>query len=115
MLLDNNFCKAVRKCLFRPIKLLVLFLTSDEKIELARDYAKQVFVADGTAADRCFHDLNSENPHVHIMLPTRVAGADGFEKKNRDWNSVDKLKFWQKLKSSTIKLLKLNILLISLK
>ena len=70
-------------------------LSNADKIRLAKKFAADVFVADGMIADLCFHDLDSDNPHVHIMLTTRDVDAGGFGKKNRDWNSKDLLLDWR--------------------
>jgi ATP-dependent exoDNAse (exonuclease V) alpha subunit len=47
-------------------------------------------------ADFALHDTGEGNPHAHIMLTTREVGADGFGKKNRDWNSKSLLISWRK-------------------
>jgi hypothetical protein len=65
------------------------------QIALVREYVKTNYVARGMVADVNFHDLESNNPHVHIMLTMRdLIVADGkveFGNKNRDWNSKDLL------------------------
>lgn len=71
-------------------------LTHDQKIALAKDYVQKTFVSSGMIADVCFHDLDSDNPHLHVMLTTREVSADGFGKKNRDWNDRELLKEWRK-------------------
>jgi hypothetical protein len=58
-------------------------------------YVKKTFVSDGMCATVAFHDLESGNPHAHIMLTTRSISADGFGPKNRAWNDVEKLKEWR--------------------
>lgn len=63
-------------------------LGSNQQIGLARGYAKENFVDKGMVADICLHEQNGKNPHAHIMLTTREVGADGFGKKNRDWDRM---------------------------
>lgn len=70
-------------------------LSNADKIRLAKKFAADVFVADGMIADLCFHDLDSKNPHVHIMLTTRDVDENGFGKKNRTWNDRDLLVHWR--------------------
>lgn len=70
-------------------------LNHEQKIQLAKDFANDIFVSNGMIADLCFHDLDSHNPHVHIMLTTREVSADGFGKKNRDWNNRQLLIEWR--------------------
>ena len=71
-------------------------LTHDQKIALAKDYVQKTFVNAGMIADVCFHDLDSDNPHLHVMLTTREVSASGFGNKNRDWNDRELLKEWRK-------------------
>ena len=65
------------------------------QIALVREYAKINYVDRGMVADLNFHDLESNNPHVHIMLTMRdLIVTDGrveFGNKNREWNSKDLL------------------------
>ena len=42
-------------------------------------------------ADVAFHNLESHNPHVHIMLSMREIDSYGFNFKNRDWNKRELL------------------------
>lgn len=66
-----------------------------EQIDLARDYAQRNFVDEGMCADVCVHDRDGSNPHAHIMVTMRDVGPEGFGKKNRDWNSADRLQEWR--------------------
>lgn len=70
-------------------------LSHDEKIALAREFVQAVFVDAGMVADLCLHDLNSPNPHAHVMLSTRHVSPDGFGKKNTAWNSREQLCEWR--------------------
>jgi hypothetical protein len=47
-------------------------------------------------ADCCIHDIDSDNPHAHIILTTRELTPDGFGKKNRAWNDKKTLEAWRK-------------------
>ncbi|MDJ0574541.1 MAG: MobQ family relaxase [Xenococcaceae cyanobacterium MO_234.B1] len=69
-------------------------LNRNQQIELVREFARGQFVNQGMVADVSFHDLNSHNPHAHIMLTMREIDEDGFnKKKNRDWNKRELLEF----------------------
>jgi MobA/MobL family len=65
------------------------------QIALVHEYTKINYVDRGMVADLNFHDLESNNPHAHIMLTMRdLIVADGrveFGNKNREWNSKDLL------------------------
>ena len=67
-------------------------LNRTEQIELVKEYANDLFVKEGMIADVTFHELDSHNPHAHIMLTMREIDQDGFKKnKNRDWNKRELL------------------------
>lgn len=70
---------------------LPIEFSHDENIALSREYIEREFVSRGMVADFALHDTSKGNPHAHIMLTTREVGADGFGKKNRDWNSKNLL------------------------
>lgn len=72
-------------------------LDHSSKIELVSEYAKEQFVSRGMIADVCFHDLQTDNPHAHIMLTTReLDQAKGWAKnKNRDWNKKELVPEWR--------------------
>lgn len=61
-------------------------LNHEAKEDLMREYVRREFVAHGMIADVCYHDFDSNNPHAHIMLTMRSVDADGFGKKQRQWN-----------------------------
>lgn len=76
-------------------------LTLEEHIELVKEYVA-IFVDRGMCADVSIHegksldDPGKNNPHFHMLLPTRPAGPDGFNaKKNRDWNKRENIIFWR--------------------
>ncbi|WP_317112536.1 MobQ family relaxase [Chroococcidiopsis sp. SAG 2025] len=69
-------------------------LSRDDNIKLAHGFAEKEFVKRGMIADVCLHDLDSNNPHAHIMLTMRQVDANGFkdEKKSaRAWNKKELL------------------------
>jgi ATP-dependent exoDNAse (exonuclease V) alpha subunit len=60
-------------------------------IQLVREYVQENFISQGMIADVCFHDLESHNPHAHIMLTMREltldeSGIASFGNKQRDWD-----------------------------
>ena len=65
------------------------------QIALVHEYVKTNYIDRGMVADVNFHDLESNNPHAHIMLTMRdlivTNGQVEFGNKNRDWNSKDLL------------------------
>ena len=66
-------------------------LNRDSQIVLVRDYIQANYTDRGMVADVNFHDLQSNNPHCHIMLTMRsLIVTDGqveFGNKNRDWDN----------------------------
>ena len=70
-------------------------LPREAQIELAKQFVQDTFVKAGMCADLNVHDLDSGNPHFHVMLTTRDVDADGFGKKNRAWNDRDLLVHWR--------------------
>ena len=79
--------------LAREIQLAIpVELNRSEQVELVKEYAADLFVKEGMIADVAFHELNSHNPHAHIMLTMREIDQEGFKKnKNRDWNKRELL------------------------
>ncbi len=63
-----------------------LELNKSQQVELVKKFTTEQFVNSGMIADVAFHELDSHNPHAHIMLTMRDIDAQGFKKKNRDWN-----------------------------
>lgn len=66
-------------------------LPSHELIQIVTDYIENNFVNQNLCAIAAIHegrnknDPSKNNPHVHIIVPTRSVGTDGFsKKKNRD-------------------------------
>ncbi len=66
-------------------------LNHSQKQELVRAFVTDQFVSQGMVADIAFHHLDSHNPHAHILLTMREITANGFGKKNRDWNRKELL------------------------
>ncbi len=67
-------------------------LNKAQQLELVQEFVTAQFVSQGMVADLAFHDLNSHNPHAHIMLTMREIDEHGFSpKKNRDWNRKELL------------------------
>jgi hypothetical protein len=46
-------------------------------------------------ADIAFHDLNSKNPHAHVMLTLRTVSPNGFGNKQREWNNKKMFEAWR--------------------
>ena len=61
-------------------------LNHEQKRILVFEYVELEFVSRGMIADVALHDLNSENPHAHLLLTQRSVTANGFGNKNREWN-----------------------------
>lgn len=69
-------------------------ISDEERIELARDFVKDVFISEGMCAVLAIHEGRNEdpeksNPHAHVILTDRPVDKNGFcSKKNREWNKV---------------------------
>lgn len=70
-------------------------LNNEDKIKLVLDYCQQNFVGKGMIADIAFHDLDSQNPHAHVMLTLKPITAEGFGKKDRSWNDKKNVIKWR--------------------
>ncbi|MDK1895511.1 MobQ family relaxase [Klebsiella sp. K4-172] len=70
-------------------------LSNEDKIKLVVDYCQKNFVDKGMIADIAFHDLDSQNPHAHVMLTLKPITADGFGKKDRSWNDKKNVIKWR--------------------
>jgi len=59
-------------------------------IHIVCDFIEDNFVNQGLCAIAAIHegrnetDLSRNNPHVHIIVPTRIVGPDGFNKKKTE-------------------------------
>ncbi|MGQ8929751.1 MobQ family relaxase [Klebsiella pneumoniae] len=70
-------------------------LNNDDKKKLVLDYCQKNFVDKGMIADIAFHDLDSDNPHAHVMLTLKTIGPEGFGKKERSWNDRKMSVLWR--------------------
>ncbi|MBS4433292.1 conjugal transfer protein [Pectobacterium punjabense] len=70
-------------------------LSNEDKIKLVLEYCQKNFVDKGMIADIAFHDLDSQNPHAHVMLTLKPITADGFGKKERSWNDKKNVILWR--------------------
>ena len=71
-------------------------LSPEQNKQLARRFCEETFATQGMVADCCIHEIESDNPHAHIILTTRELTPEGFGKKNRDWNDKKTLEAWRK-------------------
>lgn len=54
-------------------------LSNDAKLGLVREFVTaEIVTRFNLVADVCYHNFESNNPHVHLMIPTRVANAESF-------------------------------------
>ena len=72
-------------------------LTHPQKQELVKNFVQDNFVNKGLVADIAFHEIDTHNPHVHIMITTRTVDENGLGAKDR---SLDKKDFLLKLRES---------------
>lgn len=56
---------------------------------------RKIIVDKGMIADIAFHDLDSDNPHAHVMLTLKTIGPEGFGKKERSWNDKKIMIQWR--------------------
>ncbi|EAC0924922.1 conjugal transfer protein [Salmonella enterica subsp. enterica] len=70
-------------------------LNNDDKKKLVAEYCQKNFVDKGMIADIAFHDLDSNNPHAHVMLTLKTITATGFGKKERSWNDKKMMIQWR--------------------
>ncbi|CAM4254625.1 hypothetical protein BAQ48_07825 [Bacillus luti] len=65
-------------------------LTPEENKELVEKAAKRL-TDKGMIADCCFHKLQGDNPHCHMILTLRdIKDGDSFGNKNREWDDYHK-------------------------
>ncbi|MBA0218790.1 MobA/MobL family protein [Pectobacterium brasiliense] len=70
-------------------------LNNEDKIKLVVEYCQKNFVDKGMIADIAFHDLDSQNPHAHVMLTLKPITTEGFGKKDRSWNDRSNVIKWR--------------------
>ncbi|MEO7326547.1 MAG: MobQ family relaxase [Dokdonella sp.] len=73
-----------------------------EQKDLMRRFVAETFVAAGMIADIAWHELDSGNPHAHVMLTMREVTPTGFGNKNRAWDAVERLREWRTLWASFV-------------
>lgn len=73
---------------------LPLALSPTDHCNLLREWIGETFVAAGMVADICYHAKRG-NPHAHILLTLRDIDANGFGKKNRNWNNLSLVEYWR--------------------
>jgi Ti-type conjugative transfer relaxase TraA len=74
-------------------------LSTNNGIELAREFVRREFVAAGMIADLNVHrDIGADGepkPHAHVMFTMRVVDENGFGAKVREWNRTELLEHWR--------------------
>lgn len=70
-------------------------LSRDEGRAVVLDFVQDNFVRHGMVADVAFHNLDSNNPHSHVMLTTRRLDGEGFGNKAREWNDRNLAEVWR--------------------
>ena len=70
-------------------------LDDEQKKQLMIDYCQENFVSYGMIADIALHDLDSKNPHAHVMLTMREITPEGFKNKVREWNDKENIEAWR--------------------
>ena len=66
-------------------------LDDGQKKQIVLDYCQENFVDYGMIADIAFHDLDSHNPHAHVMLTLRTVSPNGFGNKQREWTNRENI------------------------
>jgi MobA/MobL family len=74
-------------------------ISSEQRVELVRNFVREEFVARGMVADIAMHNPKAadgnEQPHAHVMLTMRSIENESFGGKVREWNSDDLLLHWR--------------------
>ena len=55
-------------------------LTAQQNHSLVRDFIRSNFTSKGIVAEYAIHDIDSHNPHLHLMIAERRLTVSGFEK-----------------------------------
>ncbi len=73
-----------------------------EQSKIVEQYILKNFIAHDLCAIAAIHegrnknDPKRDNPHVHIIVPTRSVEPNGFcKKKNREWNKREYINIWR--------------------
>jgi hypothetical protein len=72
---------------------LPIELSQQQQIKLIKTFAQTTLVSRGLIVDLACHDLNSHNPHAHLMFTTRKINEQGLGEKDRDIKSKDFLNY----------------------
>lgn len=68
-------------------------LSTQDRIQLAENYASWIFERHGVAADLNIHDLKGDKPHAHILTTTRkTLGSSLGDKVTREWSDTRRKK-----------------------
>jgi len=71
-------------------------LDAARQIDPVREYVTGELVAHGMIADAAIHREDLNNPHLHVLLTTRVITAAGFGAKEPIWSEVESLLRWRR-------------------
>lgn len=106
----QSFCNAVngaeRRIDARTARVFIGSLPNElslyEQSQIVEKFVNKNFVSHDLCAISAIHEGKNEvdpkrnNPHVHIIVPTRSIGSDGFcEKKNREWDKRKYINLWR--------------------
>jgi ATP-dependent exoDNAse (exonuclease V) alpha subunit len=80
---------------------LPIEFTTEEQIELIKEYTSKTFVSAGICADITIHDRADGNPHAHVMLTMRDVDENGFggrckSERGNAFFQKDKIHEWRK-------------------
>ena len=77
-------------------------LSLHEQKRIVSEYVQSNFISQGLCAITAIHEGRNEidpkrnNPHVHIIVPTRTIDQNGFsKKKDRKWDKKEYLDIWR--------------------
>ena len=77
-------------------------LSHRELIQIVREFIEVNFLDHGLCAVAAIHEGNNKqdpaknNPHVHIIVPTRTVGPDGFNRKKfREYDKREYIDIWR--------------------
>ncbi|NBD33262.1 MAG: MobA/MobL family protein [Cyanobacteria bacterium] len=68
---------------------LPIELSQQQQIKLIKTFAQTTLVSRSLIVDLACHDLDSHNPHAHLMFTTRKINEQGLGEKDRDIKSKD--------------------------
>ncbi|MCI9740976.1 MobA/MobL family protein [Proteus mirabilis] len=71
-------------------------LDAQQNRQLLKNYLKKNFVNSGMIADYAIHDIDSKNPHAHVMLTMQEVTNAGLGKKVREWNNPALVEMWRR-------------------